>query len=788
MKINLFKIILILFILVMFLQIIFCGNPSQPDKKNDTPDDPFQLKATIGEGGILLTWNVVSVPNLTSYKVYKKESEELEFIVIKNTTTTTYLDEDIENGHNYTYIVAATDYQGNDIISSDPAGVKINTKPVIVINNNEEYTSIRNVDLTILAFTAVKMRISNSADTTGVSWESYKTQQTWTLEPGEGKKTVFLQVEYQNNSISILSSDDIEPTPMNPSIIINNDDQYTSSRDVSLALSCNGVSLEMKVSEDTTFTGINWEEFTTSKALSLSKGKGKKTVYAHFKNDFEIEETISDNIEPALVSNASIKINDNSQYTSTRDVIVTISADFAAEMQISEDSTFTGSLWETYSTTKNATLSTGDGAKKVYSKFRNDFEIESDIIYDNITLDQTPPVSTLNTLSDTSFTGDLTILGTASDGLSGVKKIEVSVDNGVTWQLCSGTNTWNFTKTSITRGSYKIISNATDNAGNSEAVKTPVTMYSLPISPILTTIITNPSFILPDGSSTSTIKVIPKDYGGNNLGSDLQVSLTTSAGTLIGTVTYNSIDQSYTQQLQSSKTIEISEVTATVNGIEITNKSYVDFTTVVTDIDGNTYNTIKIGNQWWMVENLKVTHYRNGDAIPNVASNTEWSNLSTGAYCTYDNNESNAVVYGRLYNWYAVDDSRNIAPAGWHVPTDDEWKELEMYLGMSQSEADDSQWRGTNEGGKLKEAGYAHWNSPNTGATNESGFTALPGGYRDFFNGYYSNMGLNATFWSSTEGGINDAWFRRLHCTHSEVDRFSFSKRHGFSVRCVMDN
>lgn len=93
----------------------------------------------------------------------------------------------------------------------------------------------------------------------------------------------------------------------------------------------------------------------------------------------------------------------------------------------------------------------------------------------------------------------------------------------------------------------------------------------------------------------------------------------------------------------------------------------------VTDIDGNTYKTVKIGNQWWIAENLKVTHYRNGDAIPEVTDNEQWKNLNSGAYCAYDNNESNAAVYGYLYNWYAMNDSRNIAPEGWYVPSDEEW-------------------------------------------------------------------------------------------------------------------
>jgi len=210
-------------------------------------------------------------------------------------------------------------------------------------------------------------------------------------------------------------------------------------------------------------------------------------------------------------------------------------------------------------------------------------------------------------------------------------------------------------------------------------------------------------------------------------------------------------------------------------------------TLVITDIDGNTYQTVGIGNQWWMAENLKVTHYRDGTSITNVTDNTAWSALTTEAYCIYNNNASNEIdTYGALYNWYAAVDSRNIAPDGWHIPTDDEWKELEMYLGMSQSEADGTGYRGTDEGGKLKETGTTHWNSPNTGATNETGFTALPGGYR-YGNGNYYNMGSFGYFWSSTESSSYSAWSRTLYCSSSGVYRLYYNKQDGFSVRCVRD-
>jgi uncharacterized protein (TIGR02145 family) len=201
----------------------------------------------------------------------------------------------------------------------------------------------------------------------------------------------------------------------------------------------------------------------------------------------------------------------------------------------------------------------------------------------------------------------------------------------------------------------------------------------------------------------------------------------------------------------------------------------------VTDIDGNTYLTIKIGDQWWMAENLKVTHYRNGDTIPNIINPNEWGFLTTGAYCDY-----NDAVYGRLYNWYAVDDSRNIAPEGWHVPTDTEWKRLEMSLGMNQAEADATGWRGTDEGGKLKQSGTCNWLSPNFGATNESRFTALPGGHR-LANGNYDLIGLAGLFWSSAEVMGSYAYSRYLSYGYARVHRGYGPKSSGYSVRCVKD-
>ncbi len=204
----------------------------------------------------------------------------------------------------------------------------------------------------------------------------------------------------------------------------------------------------------------------------------------------------------------------------------------------------------------------------------------------------------------------------------------------------------------------------------------------------------------------------------------------------------------------------------------------------VTDIDRNIYKTVQIGNQIWMAENLKVTHYRNGDFIGNITNNDQWKRQKRGAFCRYENKETNSNTYGLLYNWYAVNDYRGLAPEGWHVPSDEEWKELEMYLGISKSEADDDDWRGTDEGAKLKLT--AGWNSKGNG-TNQSGFSAYPGGFRFHYNGAFDYMGQLACFWTSTKYDHRHAWSRYLSAKRSDVLRTWEHRYYGYSVRCVKD-
>jgi len=196
----------------------------------------------------------------------------------------------------------------------------------------------------------------------------------------------------------------------------------------------------------------------------------------------------------------------------------------------------------------------------------------------------------------------------------------------------------------------------------------------------------------------------------------------------------------------------------------------------VTDIDGNVYNTVTIGTQVWMVENLKTTRYRNGDAIPNVTDATAWTTLTTGAYCSYNNNAATyKATYGGLYNWYTVSDSRIIAPVGWHVPTDSEWTTLTTFIG-GESIA----------GGKLKETGTTNWASSNSVATNEFGFTAVPGGSR-LDDGLFYDIGSFGYWWSSTEYSTTSSWYRNMGYNNSNVNKVIHRKQNGFSVRCLRD-
>lgn len=219
-------------------------------------------------------------------------------------------------------------------------------------------------------------------------------------------------------------------------------------------------------------------------------------------------------------------------------------------------------------------------------------------------------------------------------------------------------------------------------------------------------------------------------------------------------------------------------------------------TGTVKDVDGNSYKTVKIGDQWWMAENLKVTHYRDGTEIPNVLELSDWKSLTTGAYSYLFNDINYIDIYGNLYNWYAVDDSSQIAPEGWHVASDEDWKVMEMYLGMSRSDADNTGLRGvfTDILSSTHEPDEEYCSRPSF--TNLSGFTGSPGGKRGPILDYSDLIIGKEYYWTSTTRFTNSltSWYRYMHCGYNlsegivgtpGIGRWEGPKNTGFSVRCV---
>jgi uncharacterized protein (TIGR02145 family) len=195
----------------------------------------------------------------------------------------------------------------------------------------------------------------------------------------------------------------------------------------------------------------------------------------------------------------------------------------------------------------------------------------------------------------------------------------------------------------------------------------------------------------------------------------------------------------------------------------------------VTDIDGNTYQTVKIGSQIWMKENLKTSRYRNGDGISTGLRDNEWGNTTMGAYSVYNNNLENNRIFGKLYNWYAVSDNRNLCPAGWHVPRDSEWNTLVNFLGKGNEGV----------GGKMKlDSGL--WIPPNIGATNSSGFSGLPSGFR-YDNGKYDDLGKYCYWWFYNQNSSDYAPNICLQSNLENIIQYNFVKQSGLSVRCIKD-
>jgi uncharacterized protein (TIGR02145 family) len=293
------------------------------------------------------------------------------------------------------------------------------------------------------------------------------------------------------------------------------------------------------------------------------------------------------------------------------------------------------------------------------------------------------------------------------------------------------------------------------------------------VSAISTTIATCGGNITSDGSATITSKGVCWSITPNPTITSSKTTDGTDTGSFTSNITGLTPNTTYYVRAYATNSVG----TGYGNQVFFTTNS-INSCGTVSDIQGNVYHTVIIGTQCWMVENLKTTKYRNGDTIPNVTYGPAWDNLTPDsiAYCNYINDVSIGNTYGHLYNWRAISDSRNISPTGWHVPTDAEWTTLINFLGGDSV-----------AGAKLKETGFAHWNNSSTSATNESGFTALPGGFR-FWDGTFQYITYNAYWWSSTESNSTSAKSLILEGYLNKIKRNSYDKkRNGYSVRCVKD-
>jgi uncharacterized protein (TIGR02145 family) len=343
----------------------------------------------------------------------------------------------------------------------------------------------------------------------------------------------------------------------------------------------------------------------------------------------------------------------------------------------------------------------------------------------------------------------------------------------------TGTGSFASTITGLNPGTtYYIRAFATNSVGtvygNEVTAKTLSTIPVLTTTAILaitSTTATSGGNISSDGGAAVTVRGICWSTSQNPTIADPKTSTGTGSGSFTSNLTGLTAGATYYVRAYATNSLG----TAYGNEEMFTTTSITNPT--VTDIDGNVYHTVTIGTQVWMVENLKTTKYRNGDLIANVIVDATWAALSTGAYCWYNNDTATyKATYGALYNWYAVADSRNIAPAGWHVPTDGEWIILTTNLGGESS-----------AGGALKEIGTPHWTFPNTGATNSSGFTALPGGGRTYNGGTFNGVGTYSGWWSRTAYGAAYAYSRSLYHNGANVYRGYNYKQDGLSVRCVRD-
>jgi uncharacterized protein (TIGR02145 family) len=417
----------------------------------------------------------------------------------------------------------------------------------------------------------------------------------------------------------------------------------------------------------------------------------------------------------------------------------------------------------------------------VGTAYGNQVSFKTTILLPTLTTDDVSSITTTTAICGGNITSEGGALVTAR-GICWNTVSGPTVDNAITTDG-SGTGAFISSLTGLVRGvTYYVRAYATNSGGisygNEVSFTTNIvlpTLTSLSVSAITATTASSGGYINDDGGAPVTARGVCWSISPNPTTSNSKTNDGSGTGSFVSALSGLIPEAVYYVRAYATSSV------GTAYGNQVSFKTC----GTVTDIDGNVYNTVTIGTQVWMKENLKTTKYNDGTAISNITVNATWTALTTGAYCDYSNTPANSTTYGRLYNWYAVDNNaatrvasnggKNVCPNGWHVPTDAEWTTLTTYLG-GESVA----------GGKLKETGTTHWESPNEGATNETGFTALPGGNRNN-NGAFNEIGTNGFWWSSTESAAATAWYRAIYYNFSSVFRFSYYKLYGFSVRCLRD-
>jgi uncharacterized protein (TIGR02145 family) len=393
-----------------------------------------------------------------------------------------------------------------------------------------------------------------------------------------------------------------------------------------------------------------------------------------------------------------------------------------------------------------------------------------------------------------------TVLSSSSVSLSWVDnstnetgfKIERRVNGTTQFSVVGNVNAdvTGFVDTNLTPNtSYEYRVYSFNAVGNSLTYSNAITLTTLSQTSItIPTIITNPLINITDISAISG-GYITNNGGANITTSGVVWSISPSPTIALNTKTIDSaVASAFTSNIigLSANTIYYVRAYAT-NSVGTAYGSELIFTTITS---GGTTNlsSVTICNQVWTSQNLSVSRYRNGDEIPQVTDATQWSSLTTGAWCWYNNDSATYWQYGKLYNWYAVNDSRSLAPQGWHVPNNEEWNKLVKCIDPSADTSCTACTQSAIAGGGMKEVGTTHWSSPNNGATNSSGFIGLPGGKRDYFNvANFQSIGNYGFWWSSTDPNPSGAWYRLVGNYSALVDRSYDNKGIGISVRLVRD-